>query len=94
MRIGIIGAGGISGTHVRAAQGIDGVEVDSGTGNAIRGNSIFSNNGEPGDGLGIDLDAGSATGPLGVNPNDPGDPDTGPNGLQNYPVLSGVSSGG
>lgn len=27
MRIGIIGAGGISGTHVRAAQGIDGVEV-------------------------------------------------------------------
>ena len=27
MRIGIIGAGGISDTHVRAAQGIDGVEV-------------------------------------------------------------------
>ena len=27
MRIGIIGAGGISGTHVRAALGIDGVEV-------------------------------------------------------------------
>src|SRR5262249_14758077 len=27
MRIGIVGAGGISGTHVRAAQGIDGVEV-------------------------------------------------------------------
>jgi len=27
LRIGIIGAGGISGTHVRAAQGIDGVEV-------------------------------------------------------------------
>jgi predicted dehydrogenase len=27
VRIGIIGAGGISGTHVRAAQGIDGVEV-------------------------------------------------------------------
>ena len=27
MRIGIIGAGGISGTHVRAAQGIAGVEV-------------------------------------------------------------------
>jgi predicted dehydrogenase len=27
VRIGIIGAGGISGTHVRAAQGIEGVEV-------------------------------------------------------------------
>jgi predicted dehydrogenase len=27
MRLGIIGAGGISGTHVRAAQGIEGVEV-------------------------------------------------------------------
>jgi predicted dehydrogenase len=27
VRIGIIGAGGISGTHVRAAQGIDGVEI-------------------------------------------------------------------
>lgn len=27
MRIGIIGGGGISGTHVRAARGIDGVEV-------------------------------------------------------------------
>jgi len=27
MRLGILGAGGISGTHVRAAQGLDGVEV-------------------------------------------------------------------
>jgi len=32
--------------------------------------------------------------PLGQNPNDPGDADTGPNGLQNFPVFTSVSSGG
>jgi hypothetical protein len=50
----------------------------------IISNSIFSNGG-----LGIDL------GDDGVTPNDPGDGDTGPNALQNYPVLtSAVASGG
>lgn len=56
-----------------------GVLVLSGTGNAIRGNSIFSNAG-----LGIDL-AGEAV-------NDPNDVDTGPNNLQNFPVLTSESS--
>jgi hypothetical protein len=61
-----------------------GVEVLGGTGNAIRGNSIFSNTK-----LGIDL------GGDGVTPNDSCDVDTGPNNLQNFPVLTtALSSGG
>ena len=57
-----------------------GVIVSSGTGNEIRGNSIFSNKG-----LGIDL------GGDGVTLNDPGDADTGANNLQNFPIITSVS---
>ncbi len=46
----------------------------------VRGNRIYSNN--P---LGIDLPVG---GNGGVTPNDPGDADSGANGLQNYPILT------
>ncbi|MEA2204292.1 MAG: hypothetical protein QOE77_1068 [Blastocatellia bacterium] len=60
-----------------------GVYVSSGTGNIVRGNSIFSN-GE----LGIDL------GLVGINANDLTDPDTGGNNLQNFPLLSSVISDG
>ena len=58
-----------------AYNGGEGIEVD-GTGNALLGNAIFSNTD-----LGIDLDGD------GVTANDADDPDTGPNDLQNFPVL-------
>ncbi len=63
--------------------GSDGVFVVSGTGNAIRGNVIHSNNG-----LGIDL------GTNGVTANDNLDGDAGANNLQNFPVLTSVSTVG
>jgi len=56
------------------------VEPNSGTGNRILFNSIYNN-----DGLGIQLGAEGGTG---VTLNDPDDPDTGPNTLQNFPGIS------
>src|SRR5207237_4673802 len=55
--------------------------------NAILGNSIFSNAG-----LGIDLEFDGD--PNCIEPNDNCDIDTGPNNLQNYPVITSVISGG
>jgi CSLREA domain-containing protein len=52
------------------------------SGNAIRGNSIHDNTG-----TGIDLNDDGATA------NDFGDGDTGPNNLQNFPVVSSVTYG-
>jgi hypothetical protein len=73
--------------NIIAYNNINGVQVEenvgSATGNRIQANAIFTNTA-----LGIDL-----IGPGGVNANDgPGDPDLGPNNLQNYPVLTGASS--
>lgn len=66
-----------------------GVVAYSGTGNAIRGNSIYGNvAGNPGEGLGINLGIDSVT------PNDAGDADAGANDLQNFPVLRSVFSDG
>jgi uncharacterized protein (TIGR02145 family) len=59
----------------------NGIQVFSGTGNLISANSIF-NNGT----LGIDLGTNGA-----VTPNDVGDGDSGPNNLQNFPVLTSVN---
>jgi PKD repeat protein len=76
----LIGGDAAGEGNVIAYNGSHGVAVESGslrenTGNTIRGNRIFSNGG-----LGIDL------GLDGVTPNDVGDPDSGPNGSQNFPV--------
>ncbi|HMP43141.1 MAG TPA: PKD domain-containing protein, partial [Roseiflexaceae bacterium] len=57
----------------------NGVRVsNTGLGNTIRGNRIYANSR-----LGIDL-----RWPDGVNINDDGDPDTGGNNLQNYPIIT------
>jgi parallel beta-helix repeat protein len=69
--------------------GLDGLGVFGSTSNRIERNSIFSN----GD-LGIDL-AGGTESTSGATANDAGDTDTGPNNLQNKPVLSSaVTSSG
>lgn len=80
----------IGGTQPGAANVIalsngPGVSVAQGSGNSIRGNSIFSN-----DGLGIDLLTDALV--QGVTPNDPADSDTGANNLQNFPVITSVVS--
>jgi CSLREA domain-containing protein len=68
--------------------GLSGVDVITDTtdttanGNSILSNSIFSN-----DGVGIDLNDDDATA------NDPGDTDSGPNNLQNTPVISSAKTG-
>jgi len=85
-----VGIGGIApgeGNTI-AYNGASGVQVGASTVTILR-NSIFNNG--PSDpesqlGLGIDLTPG---GP-GVTPNDDGDADTGPNGYQNFPVLTSV----
>jgi titin len=72
----------IGGTAAGAANRIrfngTGVVITSGTAHAIRRNSIANQTG-----LGIDL-----RGTTGVTANDSGDADTGPNNLQNFPVLT------
>ncbi|GAA3221762.1 hypothetical protein GCM10010468_47110 [Actinocorallia longicatena] len=59
-----------------------GVAVDSGVLNAVVRNSIHDNGG-----LGIDLSRDGA-----VLPNDDHDSDAGPNGLQNYPLVTGITN--
>jgi len=75
-----------------AFNGLSGVRIasDSGPsrGNTVRGNRIHSNGR-----LGIDLGA-ELVNSDGVTANDPGDADTGPNELQNYPVITNAFASG
>ncbi len=74
------GTGPGSGNLIAFNGGAGVAVVRNATGNSIRGNSVHDNVA-----LGIDLESD------GVTPNDTGDADTGPNGLQNFPVLSAVT---
>jgi CSLREA domain-containing protein len=69
--------GAASARNTIAFNGTNGITAFSSVRNRILSNSIHSN-----DELGIDL------GNDGITPNDPQDPDTGPNNLQNFPVLT------
>jgi hypothetical protein len=84
----VIGGVAAGAANVIAFNNSNGVTLmpGPGTGNAIRGNSIFSNTGGPG--LGIDL------GGDGVTANDAGDGDTGPNNFQNFPLLTQAAFSG
>ena len=70
-----------------AFNGRDGLFVDSGSGNTIEANAIFSNTE-----LGIDLQGGSEDN-FETTANDNRDQDGGPNRRQNYPVLISAASG-
>ncbi len=60
----------------------------AGTDNTLLGNQLYANTD-----LGINLSGGTEDG-FGVTANDSGDGDTGPNSLQNYPVLTSVVTDG
>ncbi len=89
--IGGIGPG--EGNIIAYNRGWAGVVVH-GVNASVRGNSIFDNAGiQANSGLAIDLTGGNLF-ELGVNINDAGDADGGPNGYQNYPLISSVTYGG
>ncbi len=77
-----IGTSTSTGVNTITSNGRNGITVLAGTGNSILGNSISGNSA-----LGIDL------GNDGVTANDAADADSGPNALQNFPVLTPATGG-
>jgi hypothetical protein len=78
--------------NVIAFSGLDGIvcAAAGARSNSFRGNSIYANGRfahSSGASIGIDL------GTSGPTPNDVGDGDTGPNNLQNFPVITSVIAG-
>jgi hypothetical protein len=73
---------GLGGNRIAFNSG-PGVAVVSSSQNSVHRNEIYGNGG-----LGIDLANN------GVTPNDAGDTDSGPNGSQNFPVLTGADVSG
>ena len=78
-----VGGTAAGASNLIANNGQAGVSVLAGQGNNILGNSISANGA-----LGIDLDAD------GLTANDPGDPDVGSNGRQNFPVITDARTDG
>ncbi len=85
----IVGGTASGAANTIAFNGSHGVNVvANSTGNRILGNSIHSNGG-----LGLDLSGGTQDANA-VTKNDKKDPDTGPNDLQNFPVLTSAETSG
>jgi hypothetical protein len=80
--------------NIITANGGAGLVIAGGntTGNLISQNSFYAN-GTAGPALGIDLDGSDTLGD-GVTLNDNGDSDNGPNGLINFPIISGAYAAG
>ena len=99
LRGGIVLTGGVDdcrvygnsiGTDASATRDLgnfgSGIVVDSGNSDSFAANAIAFNTG-----LGIDL-VGGTEDAFGVTANSPGGPHTGPNSLQNYPVLTSAAA--
>ncbi len=86
--VATIGGTATGAGNVIAYSTLAGITVKNTAHAAIRRNAIFSNGNDPTTigHLGIDLNGDEVT------PNDPGDADSGPNNLQNFPVIESAAA--